>query len=278
MAAAFVELFGAKLQRGKDTVDTADALAGKAAVFVYFSAHWCPPCRGFTPELAKLYKRHAASKNFECVFVSSDRDNGSFAEYFAEQPWLALPFDERKTKTTLSEKYGVNGIPSLVILDGASGDIITKSGRGAVMGDQDFNNFPFHPQPVGDLTADSEASGFDLNEKPSLIAFIEGCDDDAQADAKAALLAVAKEINAKGGEPNVIFFHATSPTGLVKRVRELLGAKDARLKAPRDDPLLVMLNVQDEAAFYVSDATDCTEADVRAFASGWASGKRQSFK
>ena len=21
----------------------------------YFSAHWCPPCRGFTPQLVKFY-------------------------------------------------------------------------------------------------------------------------------------------------------------------------------------------------------------------------------
>ena len=50
-------------------------------VGVYFSAHWCPPCRGFTPQLAQLYKDvTAAGKKFGVVFVSSDRDEKSFQE------------------------------------------------------------------------------------------------------------------------------------------------------------------------------------------------------
>ena len=61
---------------------TSVADVGKAAVVgIYFSAHWCPPCRGFTPELAKIYAQcKAEGKSFEVVFVSSDRDEASFAE------------------------------------------------------------------------------------------------------------------------------------------------------------------------------------------------------
>ena len=33
------------------------ALNGKKTVALYFSAHWCPPCRGFTPQLAGWYKQ-----------------------------------------------------------------------------------------------------------------------------------------------------------------------------------------------------------------------------
>ena len=34
---------------------SADALAGKKVVIVFFSAHWCPPCRLFTPVLKDFY-------------------------------------------------------------------------------------------------------------------------------------------------------------------------------------------------------------------------------
>merc|ERR1711963_681314 len=32
------------------------ALAGKEIIMFYFSAHWCPPCRGFTPMLKDFYE------------------------------------------------------------------------------------------------------------------------------------------------------------------------------------------------------------------------------
>ena len=90
---------------------TAEALAGKEVVGLYFSAHWCPPCRGFTPKLADAYKGLvAAGKAMEIVFVSSDRDQGSFDEYFGEQPWLALPFSARDTKAALWAGSAIVGL------------------------------------------------------------------------------------------------------------------------------------------------------------------------
>merc|ERR1719235_739898 len=108
---------GAKLINGSgDAVTLSDAMKGKKALALYFSAHWCPPCRGFTPKLAEWYKKDLSSKGLEVVFVSSDRDEGSFKEYFAEQPWLALKYADRKRKEQLSTLFGVNGIPSLCIV------------------------------------------------------------------------------------------------------------------------------------------------------------------
>jgi nucleoredoxin len=61
----------------------------------FFSrAHWCPPCRKFTPILAKTFKEvHNETKDkLDIIFVSCDEDQEGFDEYFKEMPWKALPF------------------------------------------------------------------------------------------------------------------------------------------------------------------------------------------
>merc|ERR1711998_694869 len=103
---------------GKEVkVDDLAAGEANAVIGLYFSAHWCPPCRGFTPVLAKCHEELKGSgKPFEVVFLSSDKDDESFKEYFAEMPWLALPYSERSLKEDLSNLFKVRGIPSLVLL------------------------------------------------------------------------------------------------------------------------------------------------------------------
>ena len=53
---AFVEMLGDTLKTKDGTVKTAEALKDKY-VALYFSAHWCPPCRGFTPKLSEWYSK-----------------------------------------------------------------------------------------------------------------------------------------------------------------------------------------------------------------------------
>lgn len=148
--AAFKSLFGETLvNKAGESVSTTETLSGKV-VGIYFSAHWCGPCRQFTPALAKFYTEHAASKNFEIVFASSDRDESSFKEYFGTMPWKALPFDARDAKAALSTKYKVQGIPTLVWLD-TDGKLITDEGREKVMGDPAAKAFPWRPKSILDI-------------------------------------------------------------------------------------------------------------------------------
>jgi len=157
---ALVKLLGEKLKTKDGVVSTANALKGKKAVAIYFSAHWCPPCRGFTPKLAEAYKGLVAmGKSFEVVFISSDHDEKAFESYYGEQPWLAQPYAKRKLKAALSKKYGVSGIPSLIILDGETGELITRDGRRAVMEDIRGDRFPWRPPTVWEAMGDEFMSG-----------------------------------------------------------------------------------------------------------------------
>lgn len=100
---------------------------------LYFSAHWCPPCRQFTPKLAEYYNNvQAKGHRFEVVFLSSDRDEDSFNEYYNEMPWAALKFNDREIKNKIAEIYSVRGIPTLVILDRA-GQTVSANARSNVM-------------------------------------------------------------------------------------------------------------------------------------------------
>ncbi|CAF1685630.1 unnamed protein product [Rotaria magnacalcarata] len=98
-------------------------------VALYFSAHWCPPCRNFTPKLAELYKElnSEVKDKLEIVFISSDRDQDSFNEYFKEMPWKALSYSDRDRAEKLSEKFNIEGIPSLVVLSSTC-ETITSDG------------------------------------------------------------------------------------------------------------------------------------------------------
>ncbi|UJR11340.1 hypothetical protein I4U23_015521 [Adineta vaga] len=111
---------------------------------LYFSAHWCPPCRNFTPKLVAFYQQYAQAKNFEIIFLSSDSDEQSFYNYYHEMPWLRLDYREREKKQELEYKYGVNGIPMLVLLDGKSGNIISTDARQQLeFQDPHGENFPW---------------------------------------------------------------------------------------------------------------------------------------
>lgn len=116
-------------------------LQSKDVVGLYFSAHWCGPCRGFTPQLAKLYNQcQEKGKSLEILFVSSDRNEEEFKDYFGEMPWCAISFKERELKSNLSDIFEVQGIPTLVLLTG-KGELITDEGRDAVSAGVEF--FPW---------------------------------------------------------------------------------------------------------------------------------------
>lgn len=91
---------------------------------LYFSAKWCGPCRNFTPKLIDFYN---STDNFEIVFVSLDKNESEFNDYFSKMPWKSLPFNSEQSEE-LSEFFGVQGIPTLILVD-YEGNLLTKQGK-----------------------------------------------------------------------------------------------------------------------------------------------------
>lgn len=124
--------FGEQVRTKDGLKPTDEVFNGKKVVGLYFSAHWCPPCRQFTPFLGAVYEDMIEEHpEFELVFVSSDQSTAQYEEYYEEIPFLAVPFDSRAVKDALSRKYGVTGIPMLIFLN-EKGEVISVDGRSIV--------------------------------------------------------------------------------------------------------------------------------------------------
>jgi len=171
-------LLGETLKGKSGEIKTSEALTDKKALAIYFSAHWCPPCRGFTPKLAEWYKNDLSDKGLEVVFVSWDKDESQFDSYYNEMPWLALPFDNKEKQKELGKKYKVQGIPCLVVVDPETGNTITTDGRTAVTNDPKGEKLPWHPptkeekkqemlKSLGDTFVDNKGGKFTKAEKLS---------------------------------------------------------------------------------------------------------------
>ncbi|CAN6548948.1 unnamed protein product [Malus baccata var. baccata] len=158
-------------------------------ILLYFSAHWCPPCRAFLPKLVEAYHEIKGKDDaFEVIFISSDRDQDSFDEFFATMPWLALPFGDSR-KAFLSRKFKVQGIPMLIAI-GPTGQTVTKEARNLIMR-HGANAYPFTEERLKEIEAEFEemAKGWPeklksaLHEKHELVlskrtAFVcDGCEE-----------------------------------------------------------------------------------------------------
>jgi nucleoredoxin len=61
----------------------------------------------FTPRLCALYP--AIKEHAEIIFVSSDRSEPDFNNYFSSMPFLAVPYSAPGIKQALSTRYAQPG-------------------------------------------------------------------------------------------------------------------------------------------------------------------------
>ena len=129
--AALESIFGLEILTKHGLQPTEEVLAGVDNIMIYFSAHWCPPCRSYTPQLSSAYSASdKAGSETVIIFVSSDRDENSFNDYYEDMSFYALPYSDRAKKEALAQKYDVRGIPTLVLLNG-NGETVSGNIRGS---------------------------------------------------------------------------------------------------------------------------------------------------
>lgn len=57
------------LKKTGEVVNANEALKDKKIICYYFSAHWCPPCRNFTPILADFYNVSKNSSSTKVLII-----------------------------------------------------------------------------------------------------------------------------------------------------------------------------------------------------------------
>ena len=83
-------------------------------MFLYFSAHWCPPCRKFTPMLAEWYNMmKKGGAKVEIIFMSCDKSKEESTSYFKDMPWKRDTFPA----SCGGDTFGLKGIPALVLMN-----------------------------------------------------------------------------------------------------------------------------------------------------------------
>jgi hypothetical protein len=226
----------------------------------------------FTPILSKFYshRKELGFDDLEIIFVSADNEESEFQEYYGEMPWLTLPFKDPRCDI-LSERFEVEGIPCLVILD-ADRKVVTKDGAQRVPEDPEGAKFPYFPEPIVDLSQGPRSYDRDINNCPSFVAFLEALDDSDQDSAKEAIRPLAEQYaTAFAGTvdgPKMIFFTATASGGIVDRIRQLLKKDTMKDKVA---PSLVILDLGDDGGYYLPSQSceDINEEYVRAFVDGY---------
>lgn len=120
------------------------------------------------------------------VFISLDKTEEAFLDFYKSMPWLAVPYANTEARDGLIKALGVTSAPGLYIV-GSDGVVINPTGLKPFMSDKTGDGFPWHPPPYCELMLAQEA----VNEEPTLIAFVEGCSKDVSEEVERALKAVA---------------------------------------------------------------------------------------
>mmetsp|Transcript_51248 Transcript_51248/g.103042 ORF Transcript_51248/g.103042 Transcript_51248/m.103042 type:complete len:206 (-) Transcript_51248:149-766(-) len=141
------KMLGPTLVTSQGVKPTEEVLNGKKKVALLFAGSWCPWCKALEPELKSLYGKlkEKDPDDTEVVLLSSCADEKAFEDWYAGQPWPAVPFarsqgegehpigyvrkakrDAGKPQGTLGAQFKMASVPQLIVLDGTSSKVIAE--------------------------------------------------------------------------------------------------------------------------------------------------------
>ncbi|KAH0483484.1 MAG: hypothetical protein KVP17_004135 [Porospora cf. gigantea B] len=146
-----LERFGlpARLINNKqESFSRSDIEAKCDVVGIYFGSLSCSACKDFVPAAAEHYAKYnegitSHPKKYEIVYVSCDKTSEEFTDAMASCPWLTIPLEDGDARQKSLESFNISGLPSLILLDPKTGEVLTEEGVMGYNKDRSGERFPW---------------------------------------------------------------------------------------------------------------------------------------
>ena len=96
-------------------------------IFLFFAAHWSPPCMNVLGYLKEFYTAANQQKeSVEIIQISCDFTQKEFDSIFENIEWALIPFEKLGVREIITRHYEVVGIPTILLID-KQGSVISRT-------------------------------------------------------------------------------------------------------------------------------------------------------